>query len=147
MNRLFSFALILFVFLDVAVFPFSCRGNPDQNKVYIHFMTEATDDDGNSYYDYAQVSPNEKRFGTFKIDDTITEEDVLAVMENVTPHEEEHTISIVKYLMMGSFPHKDITLPYTITPEDKLPYLRGIRGAAHLIVVVKVEAPEDNPEA
>lgn len=110
-------------------------------------MTEATDDDGNSYYDYAQVSPNEKRFGTFKIDDTITEEDVLAVMENVTPHEEEHTISIVKYLMMGSFPYKDITLPYTITPEDKLPYLRGIRGAAHLIVVVKVEAPEDNPEA
>lgn len=148
MYRLLRIVLLLLVSLDVAFFPFSCRGNRDQNKVYIHIMTEQQDEEGNLYYDPAQVYPKLHRtFSNFRIGDTIKEEDVLALMETLEPQDEEKTASIVKYQMMvPNAIHKDITLPYTVTEEDKLNYYQGIRGAAHFVVIVKEEAKQDNPE-
>ena len=74
MYRLLRIVLLLLVSLDVAFFPFSCRGNRDQNKVYIHIMTEQQDEEGNLYYDPSQVYPKLHRtFSNFRIGDTITE--------------------------------------------------------------------------
>ena len=45
MYRLLRIVLLLLVSLDVAFFPFSCRGNRDQNKVYIHIMTSVDEEE------------------------------------------------------------------------------------------------------
>ena len=62
-----------------------------------------------------------------------------------SPHEEEHNDFNRKYLMMVLSIR---ILPFLILlPQKTNCLILEEPGKAHLIVVVKVETPEDNPEA
>lgn len=149
MNRLLKLVFVMVIFLDVAVFPFSCGGSRESNRVMIHFMTEYLDDENNVQYSYISKFYAERRFENFIVGDTITEDDV---MDYIRTNEESNELpfTIEKYQVIineeGRHVHKDITLPYVVAAEDKLPYLRGMRGYVHLVVVVKMNAEEGASE-
>jgi hypothetical protein len=145
MGRFFRLFVGFIIFLDVAIFPFNCSGNSDSNLVYIHIMTEVQIED-NINYDYVDNFSDRLLFDDFKVGDTINENDVTQFLDSVHKSEEVN-ITVVKYQIMDrniSTSHRDITLPYTIAKEDKLQYLRGIRGAAHFVVIVTVDTQQNN---
>jgi hypothetical protein len=137
MSRILKLFLAIMVYLDVAVYPVSCRSNPDENAVYIHVMCELENEDGTFSYEYSPFF-NSGIFDDLKIGDTITNEDVTRFFEYLEV-DENIKYTIEKYQIMGHGEQKDITLPYTVQNEDKLTYLWGIRGAAHFRVVVNID--------
>jgi len=141
MNRFISYVLILFFFLDVVFFPFSCAGNPNKDRVMIHVLEELEDEDGNVSYDYPSFFYFEK-FNDFKIDDTVTEEDVWEFLEGLQDEDEKIEFTIIKYQILDHSENRDIELPHTFTEADKLGYFQGVRGAAHLVVIIKVNSED-----
>lgn len=148
MSKILKYGLMFLIFLDVAIFPFACQGsNPDRNRVFIHIMYENEEEGALMYYyDLLKVSGGYTQFDDFKVGDTITEDQVKTFID--TNKKEDVGYTIVKYQIKthDARYYKDITLPYTIKSDDTLNYLYGMRGAAHLVVVVKINGMENNGE-
>ncbi len=134
MFKLFKYALLGLLMLDVAILPFSCFGpSTDEGELYI----------------WVEIINNEKGANlgirNFVIHDVevgyvITEEDIFEILEKVTMSSKVQSYQVVKYSLVDG---PEITMPYTVTEEAICTYNRGVRNAFNINVYLDVELYEE----
>lgn len=145
MIKLFKYAILGLLMLDVAVLPFSCyRPSTDEGRVYVWIETEGVYDE-NGYEDsYVPVLSyvNELDSNEYEVGDVITAEQLAEVVDRAIDKERVASYKIVGYKLYN---HDQkiknyIEMPYTLTEEAIEGYVVGIRGAFHIVVIVEYEA-------
>lgn len=145
MIKLFKYAILGLLMLDVAVLPFSCyRPSTDEGSVYVWIETEGKIDE-NGYEDtYVPVISYVNELDSskeYQVGDVITAEQLKTVVDNAIDKERVASYEIVGYKLYN---HDQtiknyIEMPYTLTEEAIEGYVVGIRKAFHIVVIVEFE--------